>query len=249
MDSFKKRLKNKELLIGTIVTLPSAETAEILAGLGFDWLWVDMEHTPFSVRDVQNIVQATNGRCPCIVRTPSDDEVWIKRVLDAGAAGVIIPHVSTPEAARDIVRFCKYPPDGTRSVGVARAHGYGLSTNEYMVRANNDIAVILQIEDVEGVGNAESIASVDGVDAIVVGPYDLSGSMGMLGEVNDSDVKQNIEKVRIACINAGLPIGIFGMDVKAVTPYIDDGFTLIAIGMDTAFLIQAGRQVIKEIRG
>ena len=211
MDSFKQRLKNKELLIGTIVTLPSPEVAEILVGLGFDWLWVDMEHAPFSIREVQQIVRATGGRCPCVVRTPSADDVWIKRVLDTGAAGIIVPHVSTQEEARNIVRCCKYPPDGTRSVGVARAHGYGLSAKEYMDRANQDIAVILQIEDVEGVRNVESVATVNGVDAIVVGPYDLSGSMGRLGEVDDPDVKRNIEKVRVACTDAGLPVGIFGM--------------------------------------
>ena len=247
MDSFKQRLKNKELLIGTIITLPSPEMAEILAGLGFDWLWVDMEHAPFSIREVQQIVRAADSRCPCVVRTPSADEVWIKRVLDTGAAGVIIPHVSTQEEARNIVRYCKYPPDGTRSVGVARAHGYGLWAKEYVDRANEDISVIIQIEDVEGVGNAESIAGIDGVDAIVVGPYDMSGSMGKLGEVDDPNVKRNIEKVRVVCADAGLPVGIFGMNVQAVTPYIDDGFTLIALGMDTAFLIQAANQALKEL--
>jgi 2-dehydro-3-deoxyglucarate aldolase/4-hydroxy-2-oxoheptanedioate aldolase len=247
MDSFKQRLKNKELLIGTIITLPSPEVAEILAGLSFDWLWVDMEHAPFSIRDVQRIVRAADGRCPCVVRTPSADEVWMKRALDTGAVGVIIPHVSTPEEARNIVRYCKYPPDGTRSVGVARAHGYGLSAKEYMDRANQDVLVILQIEDVEGVRNAESIAGVDGADAIFIGPYDLSGSMGKLGEVDDPDVKRNIEKVRVACTDAGMPVGIFGMDVDSATTYINDGFTLIALGMDTAFLIRAVGEALKAL--
>jgi 2-keto-3-deoxy-L-rhamnonate aldolase RhmA len=247
-DTFKKRLSAKEPLIGTIVTLPTAEVGEILAELGFDWLWIDMEHAPFTVRDIQCLVQATECQCPCIVRAPAGEEVWIKKILDTGAAGVMIPHVSTPDQARRVLNWCKYPPNGTRSVGIARAQGYGLAFQDYVHTANQNGSVVLQIEDIEAVKNIESIVRVEGVDALMMGPYDLSGSMGKIGQVTDPDVQREIEKFRVACMEVGLPMGVFGIDAEAVKPYIDKGFTLVAAGVDTMYLIQGARETLKEIR-
>jgi len=247
-DTFKKRLLAKEPLIGTIVTLPTAEVGEILAELGFDWLWIDMEHAPFTIQDIQCLVQATESRCPCIVRAPAGDEVWIKKILDTGAAGVMIPHVNTPDQARRVLSWCKYPPQGTRSVGIARAQGYGLAFQDYVHTANQTVSVVLQIEDIEAVKNIESIIRVEGVDALMMGPYDLSGSMGKIGRVTDPAVEGEIEKFCAACMEAGLPMGVFGIDAEAVKPYIDKGFTLVAAGVDTMYLIQGAQNGLKEIR-
>jgi len=246
--SFRQRLENGDLLVGTIVSLPSPEIAEILADIGYDWLWVDVEHTTLTIPDVQRIVQATGGRCNCIVRAPSGDEVWAKKVLDTGAAGILFPHVNSADEAERIVRLCRYPPEGGRSVGISRAHGYGLTFQDYVDKANRSVSVILQIEDVEGVKNVESIVQVEGVDAILVGPYDLSGTMGKIGKVTDPDVQDEIEKVRKGCERAGMPIGIFGIDAEAVKPYIQRGFTLIGMGFDTTYLIKAAREALDEIR-
>lgn len=247
-DSFRQKLIKKDLLVGPLVTLPSPEIAEILSETGFDWLFIDMEHAPFSVQDVQRIVQVTEDKCPCVVRVPSNDDVWIKKILDTGADGVLIPHVNSPEEAHQIMRSCKYPPDGTRSVGISRAQGYGLRFREYVENANDKVAVILQIEDIEGVRNIDAIVKIPGVDAVFVGPYDLSGSMGKIGSVTDDDVLQEIDKVRSACLKAGVAVGVFGIDAQAVKPWIAQGFTLIVVGTDSLLLIRAAKETLKEIR-
>ena len=235
-DNFLKKLRGGEILIGTIITLPSPEIAEILSFAGFDWLFIDTEHATLGVQDVQRILQSIQGRCPCIVRVSSGDELWIKKILDIGVDGIIVPFVNSADEAQKIIRFCKYPPDGSRSVGISRAHEYGMKFNEYIDCANNSIAVILQIEHIDAVRNIHSIVQVPGIDGIFVGPYDLSGSMGKIGKVYDQEVQQNIEIVKTACMNAGVPVGIFGFDVEYVKSCIDKGYTLIAVGMDTVFL-------------
>ena len=250
MDTnFGKQLKKGNPLIGTFLTLTSPEVAEILAGVGLDWVLVDMEHAPYSIQDVQRILQAVHGQCPCIVRVPQGNEEWIKRILDTGADGLLLPHVNSAEKAKKIVRYCKYPPDGIRSVGLSRAQKYGLGFREYVQRANEDIAIIIQVEDVEAVNNIEAIIAVQGVDAVLVGPYDLSGSMGKLGQVKDPEVQSEIEKVRQACRKTDMPLGIFGVDVDAVKPYIEQGFTMIALGTDTQMFIASAREMLQKVRG
>jgi len=249
MDTFRQRLEQRDLLIGTLFTLPSPEIAEILSEAGFDWLWVDMEHSSLEIKDVQRVIQAVGDKCPCIVRVPSNDEVWIKKVLDIDPAGIIVPHVNSAEEVHKILQFSKYPPEGARSVGISRAHGYGMKFQDYVDHANRNMIVIPQIEHIDAVDNIESIVGVPGVAAIVIGPYDLSGSMGKLGNVSDAEVKQNVEIVKKACLNVGLPVGIFGVDADAVRPYIDLGYTLIAVGVDTLFLGKSAQQTIKLLRG
>ena len=249
MDTFRQRLKQRDLLIGTLFTLPSPEIAEILSEAGFDWLWVDMEHTLLDVQNVQRILQAVEGKCPCIVRVPSNDEVWIKKVLDIGPAGIIVPHVNSAEEVQKILQFSKYPPEGTRSAGISRAQGYGMKFQDYVDHANKDIIVIPQIEHIDAVDNIESIVGVAGISAIFVGPYDLSGSMGKLGNISDAEVQQKIKIVKNACLNAGLPVGIFGVDADAVEPYINIGYTLIAVGVDTLFLGKSAQQAVQSLRG
>ena len=246
--SFKKMLKENKPLIGTFFSLPSPAVAEILARAGFDWLLVDMEHGTFTIQDIQQIVQAAETYCPCIVRAPSDDDVWIKQILDAGADGILIPHVQSAEQAKRIVRSSKYPPEGTRSVGISKAQGYGLAFQEYIDRANDDIAVVMQVEDTEGVRNIDSILRESGVDAVFIGPYDLSASMGKPGSVKDDDVLEHIETVRAACERAAVPVGIFGVDAEAVKPFIDRGFTLIAAGADILLFAGAAKDTIKKLR-
>lgn len=247
--SFKEKLERGDTLIGTILSLPSPEIAEILSEMGFDWLFVDTEHGLLGPGSVQRILQATGSNCPVIVRVPAGDDISIKKVLDLGPAGVIIPHVNSAEDAHRIVRFCKYPPEGSRSVGISRAHGYGMRFQEYVDSANQKVAVILQIEHIRAVRNIESIVKVSGFDAIFVGPYDLSGSMGKIGEVTAPEVQREIEVVRTVCSNAGLALGIFGADAEAVKPFIDRGYTLIAVGIDTMFIARSAQQTLATLRG
>ena len=235
--------------MGTLVTLPSAEVAEMLVGAGFDWLFVDVEHAPHSLQDVQRILQATSPACPCVVRSPGNDEVWIKRILDLGPAGMIFPQVNSADDAQRIVSLCKYPPEGTRSVGIGRAHGYGMNFEDYVRRANEIIAVIVQVEHIDAVTQIDAIVAVPGIDAIFVGPYDLSGSMGKVGQVDDPDVQRQIEIVRTTCLKAHLPLGIFGVDPVALRALADQGFTLIAAGTDALMLGRAAKETVEAMRG
>jgi 2-dehydro-3-deoxyglucarate aldolase len=249
MKNFRARLKQGEKLFGTMVTLPCAATAEILAGLGFDWLFVDGEHGPLEVRELTAILQTVGDHAACLVRVPEAAEVPIKKVLDLGAHGIIVPQVNTAERAADVVRFARYAPEGARGVGLARAHGYGQRFREYVESANREITVVVQAEHRDAVANIESIVRVPGVDAVLLGPYDLSASLGRMGKVDDPVVVEAIRRVTSVCRAAGMPLGFFGVSAAAVAPYVADGYTLIVAGVDTLFLGNGAKALLGELRG
>lgn len=246
-DSFKRKLMHHDLLIGTILSLPSPEIAEIFYSAGFDWLFIDLEHSALSIRDAQVILQVAEPRIPCIIRVPSNDEVWIKKALDIGSSGIIIPNVREAKEAEHAVRLCKYPPEGIRSVGIARAQGYGDKFEEYISSANDEIAVIIQIEHIDAVDNIEDLITVHGIDGIFIGPYDLSASIGKLGILTDTHVQNAISQIKQCAEQANVPLGIFGATAEAVKPYIKRGYTLIAIGIDTHILGDAAKNIISLI--
>lgn len=222
--------------------------AELLSQAGFDWLFIDMEHTSLGVKDVQRILQAVGKEFPCLVRIPTMDEAWIKKVLESGPAGIIVPHVNTPEEVEKILRWSKYPPEGTRSIGISRAQDYGLNLQEYMEKANEMIAVVPQVEHIEAVKNLESFVKIPGLSAIFVGPYDLSGSVGKLGKVKDPEVHGMIQNVQTICSKAGIVTGIFGVDAEEVNPYIKIGYSLVAVGMDTSHVSKSVQQTLHALR-
>lgn len=248
-QTFRKALLSGKTLIGTIVTLPGAQIAEILAHVGFDWLWIDAEHSPsLEMGNIEQILQAVEDRCACVVRIPACDEVYFKKVLDLGAAGLIVPHVDTVEIAERVVKFAKYPPLGERSIGVARAHGYGLNFEAYMKNANDRTAVIVQIEHVKAAQNIEAILEVEGVDAVLIGPYDFSGSLGKPGKLDDPEVQDHINRVRDACLKRKKPIGILGVSVDTAKLFLDQGYSLVAVGVDTMIFGFAARDVLAQMR-
>ena len=247
-EAFRRRLQSGDLLLGTILTLPSPEIAELLAQASFDWLFVDMEHTSLGVNEVQRILQAAGRDFPCLVRIPVMDEAWIKKVLEAGPAGIIVPHVNTPEDIQKILRWSQYPPDGSRSVGISRAQGYGLNFQDYMTKANEGLIVVPQVEHIEAVQNLESFVEISGISTLFVGPYDLSGSIGKLGLVTDPEVQGLIQKVQNICSEAGVTTGIFGVDATAVKPYIEMGYSLVAVGTDTSFISKSVQDTIRSLR-
>jgi 2-dehydro-3-deoxyglucarate aldolase len=246
--SFRQRLKDCEALIGTIVSLASPEVAEVLSAAGFDWLFIDAEHNPLDALEIQRIVIGA-GSTPCLVRLARGDEVSIKKALDVGAAGIIAPMVNSAEQAAQVVRWAKYAPLGARGVGVGRAHGYGFAFQEYVSKANAETVVVVQAEYIDAVNNMEAIVQVPGLDAVLVGPYDLSASLGRLGEVTHPDVVSAIERVTQACRAVNMPLGIFGMTAEAVRPYIERGYTLLAVSIDTVLLGNAAREMINKISG
>jgi len=242
-DNLNTKLKRGELLIGSIMTLPSPEIAEILKQNGFDWIFLDLEHSAMDLKDAMSILRTVEPDVPCAIRIPALEEVWIKRTLDIGATGIIIPQIQTADDARRAVQLCKYPPDGIRSVGIARAQGYGARFNDYIAEANDQVALILQIEHVRGVENIGEILKVDGISAIFVGPYDLSASMGITGQIDNENVQNAIASVTSAARKYSVPLGIFGADPKAVKPYIEDGYRLIAVGIDTMIFDNAVKNI------
>jgi len=246
---FRARLKRREKLLGTMVTLASAASAEVLASLGFDWLFIDAEHGPLETRELNQILQAVGHKTACIVRVPEAAELPIKRALDLGAHGIIVPQVNTAEQAADVVRWARYAPEGARGVGLARAHGYGLTFREYLRAANREIAVVVQAEHALAVENIEAIVGVPGVDAVLLGPYDLSASLGKMGEIDHPTVVAAIDRVTEVCVAAGMPLGYFGVTAAAVQPYAARGYTLIVAGVDTLYLANGAKALLEELRG
>ena len=246
INNFTERLRSKEVLIGTLVSLPSPEVCELLANVGYDWLFIDAEHGAFNPQQAQTMLQAA-GTVPCLIRVPDDETIWIKKALDIGAAGVIVPQVHNTNQAKKIIDDCKYAPDGNRGIGIGRAHKYGIDFELYLKNANRETAVVLQAESSEAVDNITDIVTLDGIDAILVGPYDLSASLGRPGEIEHPIVQSAIEKIIGACRNANISMGIFGVSADAVMPYKEKGFNLLTVGTDTAFLINAASETLSKI--
>ncbi len=246
--SFRSRLLGGETLLGTMVTLPNAAVAEILADIGFDWLFVDGEHGPLETHDIEAILQAVGHRTPCLVRVPAGAEIPIKAALDLGADGIIVPQVNTADEAARVVQWSRYAPLGSRGVGLARAHGYGRRFKEYVETANERTVVVVQAEHIRAVENIDAIVKVPGIDAVLLGPYDLSASLGKMGQIDDPVVTAAIDRVTAACRAARIPLGYFGVTASAVQPYLERGYTLITAGVDTLLLSQSAGQLLKQLQ-
>jgi len=244
--SFAERLRSGERLLGTVVTIPAPEVSEVLACAGYDWIFIDTEHAPVTMRDAQMLMQS--ARIPCLIRLPDDRDATIKMALDTGAAGVVVPQVMSAEQAERIVRSCKYPPLGNRGVGVVRAQGYGFDFREYVYSANDNTVVVLQVEHIDAVRAIEDIALVPGVDALFVGPFDLSGSLGRLGEVEHFEIQATVDRVRHVCEETGRRLGIFAHDVRAGVRYLEQGYTLVAVGGDAGMLGEAARDALAVLK-
>jgi len=247
MATLKKKLKNNQLTIGSWITLPDPAIAEIMANAGFDWLTVDMEHSAITLPEAQNLIRIIKlaGSAP-LVRVGKNDPSLIKRVMDAGADGVIVPMVNSEADAIKAVNAVKYPPLGTRGVGLARAQGYGLEFEKYKQWLARESVVIVQIEHIEAIGNLEEILSVKGVDGSLIGPYDLSASLGYPGEFYKRKVKNAVKKYTEVCRKLRKPAGI-----HAIPPYaeklnaeIKKRFKFVAFSLDTLFL---GKKVNDEL--
>lgn len=245
-ENLKSRLKRRDSMLGTALVITSPEISEMLSQVGFDWLWIDMEHAPFNLALTQSMIQAMRPGCASVVRTPWNDSVWIKRILDLGCEGLIVPQIKTASEAEAAVRACKYPPEGIRSVAVARANHYGLTFEDYMKHANEDIAIILQVEHEEGVDHIDEISRTDGIDAIMIGPYDLSASLGLIGQVEHPRVKDAIHKVKSKCLERDLAVAIVADNPQLARSYMDEGFTMVGLGVDCIFLWMAAKQAISE---
>lgn len=247
MTSFVDKLKQPNPAIGTMLTFYAPEVAEVLSLCGFDWFFIDMEHGSFSVESAQHTIQALRGNCSALVRAPENSPVWIKRVLDIGSDGIIVPQVNSAEEARRAVAAARYPPLGERPVGIGRAHGYGLSFGEYVATANERVALIVQIEHIEAVNQLDEMLTLKGIDGFLIGPYDLSGSMNRLGQVKSEPVQTEIRRIKSKCLGAAMPFGIFVLDPSDAQREIEDGCGFIAVGTDASLLTRSAKNALSMI--
>jgi 2-keto-3-deoxy-L-rhamnonate aldolase RhmA len=236
-------LRSGGVKLGTIITIDHPTIVEIARLAGFDWLWIDGEHGRFNEVSAATACAVNAGVPPIFVRLPDHTATAIKRFLDIGSHGIIVPQVSSAAEVDEIARAALYPPRGERSVGVARAQGYGARFAECL--RHQDYAIIVQIETVAGVRNAEAIVGHDAVDAVVIGPYDLSGSFGIPGEIEAPQVVEGVAAVRGLCKRAGKPCGIFAADAKKGEAYAAAGFDLIAVDLDCSVLL-SGYKAIRD---
>jgi 2-keto-3-deoxy-L-rhamnonate aldolase RhmA len=224
-----------------LLTIDNAAVIEVARLAGFDWLWIDGEHGQFNEVSAAVACALCAGGPPTFVRLPDFSPTAIKRFLETGADGIILPAVSTLEDVNAIARAALYPPRGERSVGIARAQGYGATFEQYLTQQS--YSIVVQIETVAGVSNAREIVAHEAVNAVIIGPYDLSGSFGIPGQVEAPEVVQAISQVQEICRQAGKPCGIFAATAEKARQYVAAGFDMIAVGIDTAILLNACKQL------
>ncbi|MFO7580878.1 HpcH/HpaI aldolase family protein [Nitrosomonas halophila] len=249
--SLKTRLARRELTIGSWITLGHTAIAEIMAVAGFDWLVLDAEHSVLELSEIQRMIQVLDGHhCPAIVRLTSNHPDQIKRVMDAGATGVMVPMIKSAADAATAVSAVYYPPAGNRGVGLARAQGYGASFQAYQQWLQAHAVVIVMIEHIEAVQNIDAILSVPNVDAYIIGPYDLSGSMGRPGELDHPEVQTAIHEVLEAGIRHHKAGGIHVIepDPAALQQRIQDGFTFLGYSLDIRMLDSLCRNHLQIIK-
>ena len=244
---FRARVKRCEPLLGTVLSFPSPEIAEVMAAAGFDWLFIDLEHGQLDFATAQRMVQAA-GDCPCIARVPTGHAAEIGKALDTGAAGVIVPHVNGAREAAAAARAGKYPPDGDRSIGAARAQGYGRRLAEEVASANAETLVVPQVEHVDAVRAIDGIAGAPGTGAIFIGPFDLSASLNKPGAISDPEVTASIATVVDACRRSGMPCGIFVVDAAGARDAFAAGHSLVCLSTDSIILGRAAAVLVNESR-
>ena len=235
--------------IGTLVSVASCALAEAISSCGPDWLFYDMEHSALSIGDVQQMIQAASPRCQSFIRLESAEPVYVKRALDTGCSGIIVPQVNTSQEAERIVRAGRYPPLGERSVGLGRALGYGARLAEGVRDDNDRVEIFVLIEHAEAIANVREIAAVPGVDGLFVGQHDLSGSLGHPGDIDHPEVQAAIDAVLTVARAAGKPTGIYVGDGPGARVAAGRGFSLIAVGADISRLATETRRACAEARG
>ncbi|MBX0296880.1 HpcH/HpaI aldolase family protein [Haloarcula nitratireducens] len=249
MTHIKDAIENRDHPFGTWTSIGHPAVAEGLAQLDLDFLLVDMEHTTMSLETVEGMaraVDAASGETDAVVRVPWNDPVRLKRVIDIGIAGVMVPMIDNAEEARELVRSLRYPPDGIRGIAGSRATGYGRNFEQYVDNANGSILTIAQIETEEGLENAEEIARVDGIDALFVGPADLSAALGMFAEWDTEEFADAVESVVRAGEEAGTPVGTLTVDTGAIEARIDQGFDFLIAGKDISLLMGSVDEAIGD---
>lgn len=237
MQDFRGRCTGGEVTVGTFAAIPHPVAIEVTAASGVDFLCIDWEHAQISRERIEDLIRAADVHgVPAMVRVPGHAPEAIAAALDAGAAGVLVPRVSTAEQARAAVQATRYPPIGSRGVGPGRAAAYGYRIPDYLAAANNGLLLALQVETAEGLANIEAIAAVEGVDVIFIGPGDLSVSIDAMGPANAARLNAAIETIAKAGLAAGRTVGLFRPSPDDIGGWMKSGIRFFILASDTMFL-------------
>jgi len=247
----KHKLLSGEKTIGSWLTMPSLAISELMAKVGFDWLTIDLEHSSLSIEQAGEMIRIIDlaGVSP-LVRLTSNDGNQIKRVMDSGAHGIIVPMVKTKGDAEQAVSSVYYPPKGIRGVGLARAQNYGIGFHEYRDWLEENAIIIVQIEHIDAVNNLKDILSVDGVDGYIIGPYDLSASLGVSGEFDHSSMIEAMNEIYRVATSLGKYGGIHIVepDTDLLKQSVLEGFTFLAYSVDFRMLDVSARIGMKSFK-
>ena len=250
-NSLKRALLEHKQTYGTWITLAHPLIPELLAPAGFDWLAVDMEHSSIELSELLPLIISieANGMEP-LVRVGENNANLIKRVMDAGAYGVIVPNVCSGHDAKRAVDAVKYPPQGTRGVGLYRAQKFGRAFERYKKWLAEESVVVVQIEHVEAVSRIDEILAIPGVDAFMVGPYDLSASLGKPGSFEDPEVAEALERLMEASTRHRIPAGFHSVpsDPKEARRRIEEGYKFLAFSTDAIFLGDAAERALSILK-
>jgi 2-dehydro-3-deoxyglucarate aldolase/4-hydroxy-2-oxoheptanedioate aldolase len=247
----KRKLRNGEKTIGAFLQTLSPVAAEILSQAGFDWLIVDLEHSPGGFDNLQAQLQAMSGSGVVpFARAPWNDPVSIKRILDTGVMGVLVPYVNTTAEAQAAVAACKYPPQGIRGVaGSPRAAGYTRNTMPYLTTANDEIIVMTAVETREAVENLDEILQVDGLDGIFIGPVDLASSLGYLGDPSQPEVQEMIDVIEQKVLASDKFLGTIATNWDKARECFEKGYRWMVVMQDGATLVRASSELVTRFRG
>lgn len=249
VNTFKRALKDGSPQIGVWNSLGALSAAEIIATASYDWACVDMEHTPNTVSNVSDHLRTyAGGSVHPMVRTPWNDSVWIKRILDVGATTLLVPMVQNEEEAREAVAATRYPPDGIRGfAGLHRGTRFG-RISDYFQRIHDEMCVIVQIETLAALEKTEEIASIDGVDGVFFGPGDISADMGLLGQPNHPDVWAEIELAAKSSAKVGKPVGTLVGNANHAVELFSKGFGFVACGVDSGLFARAIDGLVADVK-
>lgn len=235
-------------LIGSWASIPHPLTVEMAATAGYDFVVIDAEHTPMSFETMGDMLRGGDGEIETVVRVPDDDPTTLKRTLDLGPDGVLVPMVETPAQAERIVECSRYPPEGTRGIGPGRSTDYTMSLGEHLEAGDDSFVRHVQLESQQAVENAADIAAVDGIDGVFVGPLDLSLSMGCFGQWENAEYLDAIESVLSAARAAGVTTGTLATNDAEREQRLDWDVDYVATGMDLTHLANGVTEALEHSR-